>query len=62
MLKHELAMDFQMSSCSNHATQREGEQQGFRLGFSFFSAVGMMFKHIDFNIDFPVKWNKGYAK
>lgn len=60
MLKHELAMDFQMSSCSNHATQREGEQQGFSLGSSFSPAVDMMLKHIGFKL--PVKWNKGYVK
>lgn len=59
MLKHELAMDFQMSSCSNHATQRE-EQQGFSLGSSFSSAVDTMLKHIGFKL--PVKWNKGYVK
>lgn len=50
-------MDFQMSSCSNHATQREGEQQGFSLGSSFSSAVDMMLEHISFKL--PVKWNKG---
>jgi len=57
MLKHELAMDFQMSSYSNHATQHKGEQQCFSLGSSFPPAVGRMLIHVAYQV--PVKWNKG---